>query len=108
MSAYEDARQAYWDAQSAFRQEAIRKIEGLIPEGASAVLLDMSDDADMPRLRFASFVYEGEIDDEYDYEAEEIDTVAAEMECFVFYEADNILLSDGAGAWKIEKASVEA
>lgn len=105
---YDEARQAYWDAQTAFRREAIHAIEALIPEGVTAVVLEMSDDWTLPRLRFTRFIYKGDVEDEFDYEADEIDAIASDMEMFNYDEAHNLLLTDGSGGFIIEKASVNA
>lgn len=103
---YAQARGAYWKAQNAFRGIAVQEIARLIPDAYEAVVLEMSDDPDIPRLRISHFrTPEGEAD--FDYEDadtwEEIDQIAADMEAFTWDEADSFLMTTAEGKFIIEK-----
>lgn len=50
---YEVKRGAYWDAQTAFREFAIKEIERLIPSGVETIFLSIND---TPRLAFDGFI----------------------------------------------------
>lgn len=102
---YKTKRDAYWDAQTAFRQAAIREIERLIPDEASAAVFEMSDDRTLPRVRLAHYIVDGEpaYEDEVEGDFDTIDQIASNMELFNYDEASNILLSHGDGQFIIEK-----
>lgn len=95
-NSYEAARSAFWDAQSAFRREAEREMQRLMPEGVATVVLEIND---TPRLTVtdllhadgSSWLDEHEDDDTF----AALDQIASDMEALTWHEADSFLASKG-------------
>lgn len=108
MSAYEDARKAYWNAQSEFRRVAINQIIDLIPEGMAGAVLEIND---TPRLALSHFIREGDGQsisaDAFGEEVEaEIDGIANDMEAGTWDEAESFLARCGDESFIVERESI--
>jgi hypothetical protein len=99
---YTAARQAYWDAQSAFRQTAVAELVRLMPDDVVAFTFAMNDDIDVQCLRSRGWI--GRDGDDYDPEDHElymenggglfdlVDQIAIDMEVASWEDASNFLL----------------
>lgn len=97
-SQYNELRDAYWNAQRAFREVAIAEIQRRMPEGVETVVLDFND---TPRLTVVALI-DAEGNDvlmEHDCspEYEDMDGAAADMEFADWDEARSYLMRHGDG-----------
>lgn len=89
---YRALRDAYWDAQAEHRRSSIAEVQRLMPDNVSGVVLELSDDPEIPRLRFDAWLFaDGTVGDDSDFDADEVDQIACDLEAFCYEEADSFL-----------------
>lgn len=91
-STYRALRDAYWDAQAEHRRSSIAEVQRLMPDNVSGVVLELSDNPECPRLRFAAWLLtDGTVGDDSYFDVDEVDQIACDLEAFSYEEADSFL-----------------
>lgn len=93
---YTAARQLYWEQQTDFRRTAIREIRRILPAKVHAVILEIGDSIDTPRLTVSGWLdNHGRERETYELEGsgvyDAVDQIASDMEAPSWHEAQSFL-----------------